>query len=174
LWEVYPSPGIVAGDELELLPWEVRVLRTTSETGPARESPGARPTTELADGAALPQLAEGDRVVVWARISRGGAWRYDPEPQSLFRLDLAVDGEPVETTQAPSIRSWNGPGCPWVTWSAPARPEWSGRTLSVSLAAELPPGYEAQSGVLVYDARAVDRPRRIALRPVAAPASNRS
>jgi hypothetical protein len=169
LWEIYPSPGFVAGGELQLLPWEVRVLRTASAGEPVRESPRPRPTTVLAHGSTLPDLADGDRVVVWTRLTRGGAWRYDPEPQSLFRLELAVDGEPVETTRAPSIRSWNGPGCPWVTYSAPARPEWSGRELSVGLSAELPAGYEAESGVLVYDGRAVERPRRIALRPVPAP-----
>lgn len=179
--ELYPAPGHVStlspegSLDLDLLPWEVRCLEvrpgeaSASKSGPAqleqRETItidvfGPRQERELPDGEQLvefsgatrcPDVEPGDVLVVWVRISRDGAWRYHPEPQSLVELALTVDGVPVDLRVTPSIRSWNGPGCPWITYSTTASPEWAGARLEARLSGRLPSDLAIEeAGCLVY------------------------
>jgi hypothetical protein len=181
--ELYPFPGAVSGLNgnclnLELLPWEVRCVALLPKLPANARRGDTQPPSKKRDlalfgertsnrnvmvfeGACdLPGVAVGDELVVWARVGRNGAWRYDPEPQSRMEIELHVDGTTVTPFVTPSIRSWNGPGCPWATFRVPLSEGHSGKRVEARLRARRDGELEFQVGAFVFNAWWTTRPSR--------------
>jgi hypothetical protein len=186
--ECYPYPGLVEASHaggllrVDLNPWEVRCLEIrppdTSGLAERQIRPRAKETVHLdvsslrAEAHAairLPPIGRHDLVVLGARLHREGVWHYHPEPQELLQLDVRLGAGEVWYETVPTVRSRNGPGCPWVVYKIPAGPAWSGRTLEVQLRAELPVDLALEPFGLVYTAWWRERPRSFAAPAAAAP-----
>lgn len=147
--EAYPQPGPrggVAGTiELELAPFEVRCLELRPGSAePALERRRTRPTRRLdlsaLPGVRLPVVERGDWVVVAARLSRGGAWWYHPEPHEVVRLSARLRGVEAHVETLPRVASQNGPGYPWVVFRMGAGRSWSEQELQLAFRCDLPAG----------------------------------
>jgi hypothetical protein len=171
---VYPWRGSTALDAggllVHLWPWELRCVLVGGEAASGSgEVPPPPPTIDLSAQLTLDRARTGDRhpvairlgghvprgdrndvLVVWLGLQRDGAWRYDPEPQGYFEARAAIDGEEVPLEVVPGVRSWNGPGCPWVTYSCPLAGAPVGAELSMTIEGRLPEEYEVVAGALVW------------------------
>jgi hypothetical protein len=155
---------------VHLWPWELRCVlvggEPASETTDVPRSPetidlsgdvaidrartGDRHTVSIRLSGAVPRAGDDDVLLVWVGLQRDGAWRYDPEPQGYFQARAAAGGTEVELEVVPGVRSWNGPGCPWVTYSCSLAGASVGADLSVRIDGQLPADYEVVAGALVW------------------------
>lgn len=201
-FECYPCPGRLSeavarggGLELQLEPWEVKVVVLADPAAVADRPVQARPerrqarrldlsglvrasrgaggeaegkTVSIRGTVRMPDVARNDLVVVAVRVHKAGVWHYHPEPQSMFSLRARMLGIDVRLETTPQIRSWNGPGCPWVAYTMRAGHSWAGRELDVALDARLDEGvdFELEGWVFEGDGRAR---RRLDVSPLVAP-----
>jgi hypothetical protein len=160
------SDGLLA----HLWPWEIRCLLVGGESvSESPQLPCPPETVDLSASIAIDRTRTGDRhpvkirldgqvprdagddvLVVWLGLQRDGAWRYDPEPQGYFEARAVLGGKEIALDVVPGVRSWNGPGCPWVTYSCSLAGESVGTELSVAIEGRLPQDYEVLAGAFVW------------------------
>ncbi len=125
---------------------------TLVETPQERPAASGRRTTCLAGSVILPTILRHDHITLVVRLHRDGDWWYHPEPQSLLRLSIQLNGLDVHVEAVPNSRSYNGPGSPWVTYDFAAGADWTGKALQVALDASLPDGVSLEVETHLYEA----------------------
>lgn len=154
--ELYPFPGLTSLElfsegVVPLEPFEVRCLEVapsairmgrahqerpqihsgrTLEVSPTGDSDGA---DVLRARVELPEVRRNERLALIASFQDRGVPWYHPDPRSLVSLSAKLHGIEVYSETVPAVRAWTGLGSPWLLWSIPAGPAWSGEEIRVQL-----------------------------------------